>query len=254
MLAKKPVGRNAPAMKYDILSALGVAALRADKHRQRLMLRMMVLITTRYNWQNGELSIGRAEMARLWSVDERTVKRELGKLREAGWMRVRRPGARGRVTVYEFDLVQLLIDTRDIWPEIGPDFEARMQEARSVPQAPQEGDAKVVPLRRPGQAAEAPERALEAPGGVAAGDGAGEGDLTLWPRVLEALERRDPAAASAWFRQLREVRRDGGRVILEAPSAFVATYVATHLSALLVAAYGRYDASVRAVTVEVAGA
>lgn len=93
MQVAKPVGRNAPAIKYDILSALTVHALSGDKHRQRSILRVIALITTRYNWRSNELSIGREEIARLWSVNERTVKREMAKLRTMGWITVKRPAA-----------------------------------------------------------------------------------------------------------------------------------------------------------------
>lgn len=233
MLATKAVGRNAAAMKYDILSALGVAALAGDKHRQKLTLRLMVLITSRYNWQAGELSIGRAEIARLWSVDERTVKRELAKFRTLGWLLVKRAGARGRVTVYEIDLAQVLADTRGVWPTIGSDFAARMEGPEAVP-AP--ADPKVVPFQR------------AAP--VAATVTATEGQGGLWPQVLQALEARDPALAAAWFRPLQEMERQGGCVRLAAPTRFVAEYITTHLTPRLVAAYGRFDPAVRRVLVE----
>lgn len=140
MQVAKPVGRNAPAIKYDILSALTVHALSGDKHRQRSILRVIALITTRYNWRSNELSIGREEIARLWSVNERTVKREMAKLRTMGWITVKRPAARGRVAVYEFDLKQLIIDTSEVWPTIGPDFQARMTEEP-------EGDTNIVPFK-----------------------------------------------------------------------------------------------------------
>ena len=180
MLATRPVGRNASAMKYDILSALGVAALAADKHRQKLMLRLMVLITTRYNWQTNELSMGRAEIARLWSVEERTVKRELGKFRTLGWMNVKRTGARGRVTVYELDLAQVLGETRSVWEGMGSDFRARMEESQTVPEVPV--DSKVVPLHRTPLPASA-----------------GQGDL--WSQVLETLHARSPPRGSIRFRR-----------------------------------------------------
>ena len=44
----------------------------------------MALITTRYNWQRDELTMGQGEIARLWSVDDRTVKREMARLAGAG--------------------------------------------------------------------------------------------------------------------------------------------------------------------------
>lgn len=229
MLATRPVGRNASAMKYDILSALGVAALAADKHRQKLMLRLMVLITTRYNWQTNELSMGRAEIARLWSVEERTVKRELGKFRTLGWMNVKRTGARGRVTVYELDLAQVLGETRSVWEGMGSDFRARMEESQTVPELP--ADSKVVPLHR-------------APLPAAAGQG------DLWSQVLETLHARDPGLASAWFHPLQEIERGNGRVVLAAPSRFIAGYVSTHLAGRLLATYSRFDPSIRRVDIE----
>ncbi len=220
MLAIKPVGRNAASMKYDILSALSVHALSGDKHRQRQVLRFLTLITTRYNWQNNELSIGRAEMARLWAVNERTVKRETAKLREMGWIRVKKPGARGRVTLFEFDLKQVLLDTRAAWPVIGPDFEARMQDDKPTPT-----EDNVVPFQRP-----------EAP--------MSEGD-DLWGRVLAGLHGRDPELYSTWFRHLSEAGRAGGVVTLTAPSRFTADYIHTHLKARILATYSRFDANVR---------
>jgi hypothetical protein len=39
----------------------------------------MALITMRYNWQRDELTTGQGEIAPLWSVDERTVKREMAR-------------------------------------------------------------------------------------------------------------------------------------------------------------------------------
>ncbi len=229
MLATRPVGHNAAALKYDILSALGVHALSGDKHRQRLVLRMMALITTRYNWQRNELSIGRAEMARLWSVDERTVKREIARLRGVGWMRVKRAPARGRVTVYELDLKQILLDTRAVWPVIGPDFEARMTTGETA-QRPA-GD-NVVPLRRGAATVPAPEKT---------------GDI--WGQVRASLHGRDPELYSAWFRHLDESERAGGVAHLTAPSRFLADYIATHFAGRLLAAYSRFDPAIREVRV-----
>ena len=89
----RPVGREAAAKKYDILSAMMDHALAGDQHRQRLVLRLMSLITTRYNWQRNELTMGQKEIARLWCVDERTVKRDMARLRALGWLLVKARGA-----------------------------------------------------------------------------------------------------------------------------------------------------------------
>jgi hypothetical protein len=226
MQAIKPAGRTAPAMKYDILSALGVLALSLDKHRQKLILRLMVLITTRYNWQSGELSIGRAEIARLWSVDERTVKRELAKLRSLGWLEVKRAGVKGRVTVYAIDLAALLGETREVWEVIGPDVAARL----GAPEPEATPDPKVVPFQ-PRSAATA-----------------GQGGT--WDKALAALEAGDPAQTRAWFDGLVEADCAGGRLTLLAPSRFIADYVGNHHAARLLAAVSGIDPSVREVRIE----
>lgn len=230
MQVAKPVGRNASALKYDILSAIGVMALAGDKHRQRLVMRLMVLITTRYNWQHNELSIGRAEIARLWSVDERTVKREMAKFRTAGWLEVKRAGAKGRVTVYALNLDGLLGDTRASWDTIGSDFVARMQERQggAGETGSAQADPKVIPFQP------------RAPGGAAEG---------TWGRVLARLRSESPAQASTWFGQLSEMSRDGGRVRLAAPTRFVADYVSTHFLPQLLNAYVGIDPGVRHIEV-----
>ncbi len=92
----RPVGRQAASRKYDLITALGVHACRGDKHFQRLVLRFITMIVARYNWQSDELSIGQRELATLWAVDERTVKREMAKLRGLGWLVQKRGGGAGQ--------------------------------------------------------------------------------------------------------------------------------------------------------------
>ncbi|MEM8580296.1 MAG: DnaA N-terminal domain-containing protein [Pseudomonadota bacterium] len=224
MQVAKPVGRNAPVLKYDILSALSVHALSRDKHRQRLVLRMMALITTRYNWRGNELSMGREEISRLWSVNERTVKREMAKLKTMGWIAVKRPAVRGRVAVYELDLKQIMIDTTEVWPLIGRDFQARMTEEPEV-------ETNVVPFKTK----------------PAAPEGA---DGTVWSQVQSILHGRDPELWSSWFQHLNEVERARGCVTLIAPSRFMADYIAQKWSARLLAAYSRVDPEVRTLRID----
>ena len=139
MLAMKPVGRNASARKDDILTALGAYALARGKHEQRLVLRFVTLMTARYNWAREEWAVGQREIAARWSVDERTVKRDMAKLRGLGWLVVKRQGARGRVTQYGIALETVLRATKPQWEAVGPDFALRMQgapeQARDVAQA-----------------------------------------------------------------------------------------------------------------------
>ena len=147
----RPVGREAATKKYDVLSALMALALSADPHRQRLILRFLSLVTTRYNWQRNELAMGQREIARLWCVDERTVKREMARLRADGWVEVRRQGARGRVAVLAFAWERIMADTRAVWDNIGPDFVERAGGACGEAAAPPE--TTVVPFRRPAEIA-----------------------------------------------------------------------------------------------------
>jgi hypothetical protein len=44
MQVKQPAGRNASALKYDILTALGAHALSQSKAPQKLCLRIMTLV------------------------------------------------------------------------------------------------------------------------------------------------------------------------------------------------------------------
>ena len=107
----KATGRNAAALKYDILTAMGVHACAGDKHRQRLVLRLITLIVARYNWTSDEITVGQREMAALWSIDERSVKRDMAKLRDMGWLVQKRAAARGRVAVHGLDLSRILTET-----------------------------------------------------------------------------------------------------------------------------------------------
>lgn len=220
----RAVGRAAATRKYDLLSALMAHGLAGDKHRQRLVLRLMALITTRYNWQRDELSMGQREIARLWSVDERTVKRDMARLRDLGWIIVKTQGARGRVSVLGLGIERILLDTRVDWARIGPDFVARLDPAEGDP-APTAG-ATVVPFRKPG----APD---PAPAG-AAGEGA-----AVWAAIAARLAAEDAPVYEAWFARLRPGALAGGHLTLTAPSPFHAAYLRSHLMMRLTTALRR---------------
>lgn len=208
MLATNIVGRNAASLKYDVLSALMAYALAGDKHRARSVLRLQALITTRYNWGRNELSIGRREIARLWAVEERTVKREMARFRASGWLNVKRPAARGRVALYELDLLILLEHTRPHWPQVGPDFVIRM-DALLDPVAPTP-QTNVVPLHAPP---------------VPSDD--------LWGQACHLLHGQDPQRFVAWFQNLTLESIEDGSLTLTAPTRFSAQYVQNHFGAEL---------------------
>lgn len=229
MQLARPVGREAASRKYDILSALMAFALAQDKHVQRQVMRLMALITTRYNWQRDELTMGQAEIARLWSVDERTVKREMARLRARGWLVLKRQGARGRVSCYGIDLNRMMEDTRPAWPLIGEDFVERMTGRDRAAEAGQGGAPdNVVPLRP----APPPDR-----------------DGGLWARVQARLHAEDAAIYGAWFHALTEAGQEEGCLTLAAPTRFHATYVQTNLRERLMRALRREDPSIREVRV-----
>jgi len=219
MQALKPVGRGAAARKYDLLTAMGTFALSKGKSEQRLVLRLMTLITARYNWARDELAVGQREIARLWSCDPRTVKREMAKLRALGWLRVRRQGARGRVTEYGLAIDTILTHTQPHWPAVGPDFELRLQGAP---------DPSVIPF----------------PASTAPVDAPSITEGTEWALAASLLHSEDPGLYAAWLRVLRRSGRAGGRLTLSAPSRFHAAYVETHLKPRLLAACRAVDDSV----------
>jgi hypothetical protein len=208
MLAKRPTGQGAASRKYDLLTALGVHACRGSKFEQRLILRLMTAITARYNWQRDELTMGRTELARLWQVNERTVKRELAKLKACHWLIVKRPAARGRVTVYGIDWDKVLSDTEDAWPSVGPDFVLRAAELAGRSDGPAD-DRKVVAFPS-----------------VPAGD-------TEWDHATGHLAREDPSFYANWLATVRRVKLGSGVLELEAPSAFHAQYLNAQAGARL---------------------
>lgn len=232
MRLTRPAGRNAAAMKYDILTALGVMGCGGDKHLQRLVLRFITLIVARYNWQTDELNVGQREIAALWTVDERTVKRDLARLRERGWLVQKRAAARGRVAVHGLDLAAILEASQPDWARVGADFEQRL----SAPPPMDSAMAGNV-ITFPG----APST------GVAAVRTEGQGP---WARVQAQLAAENPAQHAAWFAALIEEGLDeDGRLRLRAPSRFHATFVSTHHLPRLAALLRSADPGVRVVDV-----
>lgn len=221
MRAIRAVGREAAAKKYDLLSAMMAHGLAGDKHRQRLVLRLMALITTRYNWQRDELIVGQREIARLWCVDERTVKRDMAKLRALGWVEIKQQGARGRVSVLGLNLERMLLDAKPEWENIGPDFVARLSGDAA------EAVSNVVPLHR----------AAPVPAGGA------------WGAAQTRLAEEDRALFDAWFAGLVEAGIADGCLTLFAPTRFHASYVETHLMERLRVAVQRSDGRIGKVRV-----
>lgn len=227
MLSRKPAGPLAASVKYDLLTALGTYALSQKKGSQVLCLRFMTLLTARYNWGRNELSIGQREIARMWGVDERTVKREMAKLRVLGWLVVKSQGARGRVTKYGVDLAKVTDDTQPVWEAVGPDFKHRMEGQGATE------ESNVIPLKA---AASVP--APEAD------------DTSEWGLARSLLYAQNPTQYGNWIAGLERKARQGNCLVLRAPSRFHAHYVETHLTSLFLKAVRTVDEAVETVVVE----
>ena len=225
MLMKKAVGRNGSAQKYDLLSVLGVHGLAAGKTGQRLTLRLICLITARYNWQSNELSVGQGEIARMWSVDLRTVKREMAVLRNRGWLIEKRGAARGRVTLYGLGIDKIFADTRPDWARIGPDLVARLD-------GPLPADTPM------------PSNVVQfAPAVATMADG------SIWGQAQALLYAKEPTVFAAWIAGLVLLSNEAGHIVLKAPSAFHANYVSTHQTADIMAALRRFEPTIMSLRV-----
>jgi hypothetical protein len=201
-------GPGAGSDRYDVLTALSVAALGTGGHQQVLLLRLMALVTARYNWAQDELSLGQKDMALMWSVDPRTVKREIRKLIDAHLLVLLRPGVKGRVATYRLNLRKIAELTEGFWARVGPDFADRMAERYARPAETGDRVVRLDFTARPPAAAGSP-----------------------WHRVLERLRGADPARATAWFDNLVVLRDTAPELALEAPSLFALRYIETHLLA-----------------------
>ena len=223
MQEARAVGRNAPALKYDILTALLVLCAQDAGAEGRLAQRLALIITARFNWGRGSFITGTREIARMWGVTERTAKRELAQMRSRGWISVRRGPARGRVTEHAIHLSVVLDATRAHWVAIGPDFVARMAQGAEETALAKDN---IVPFTR------------------AAGQGPPVADGSLWAAASKLIWQADPVLHGAWFANVVEAGREGATVDLLAPSRFVAQYIDTHFAGRLLAALSSCDPGV----------
>lgn len=205
----KRVGPNAGALKYDLLTALGVAGLHGTPTEQTSLMRLTALITARYNWRIEEVSVGQDELARLWAVNLRTVKREMKRLMDMGVLTCLRPGVRGRVGAYRLNYRRIYEVSRASWAAVGPDFEERMREVS--------GERTVVQVDFAQKAA--PTDHSEATG--------------TWGAVRRRLQADHPALFDNWFAKMVEAGRGEDSLTIRTPGSFVSRYIETHLAEIL---------------------
>lgn len=213
MDAQRMTGPGAGVVKYDIVTSLSVAGLNGPPVFQTSMMRLISLITARYNWQQDELSVGQREMARMWSVNERTVKREVKRLTDVGVLICKRAGVKGRVATYRLNIQRVVEISEPCWALVGPDFEARMQARHGA------GSVKVVALK---DYATPPLRTTEAD--------------SPWERTMHRLSVVDPLVFQSWFAKVEFRAFEAGTLKLSVPTRFSERYIATHLMGPLIGA------------------
>ncbi|MEP3348279.1 MAG: DnaA N-terminal domain-containing protein [Litoreibacter sp.] len=206
---KKLTGPQAGSLKYDLLTALNVAGLHGSPTLQTSLMRLNAMVTARYNWRLDEVSIGHTELARLWDVNERTVKREMKRLSQDGWLICLRPGVRGRVGAYRLNYTRIYENTESSWPAVGPDFVDRMQEMSGARRVVKVDFAAPKPTLVP--LSPAPEGSKG------------------WAAVAKRLHETHPEIYESWFAKLKEIEATDTCINLQAPNAFVAEYIETHL-------------------------
>ncbi|MDR6265716.1 MULTISPECIES: DnaA N-terminal domain-containing protein [Rhodobacterales] len=210
MEPKRLTGPEAGSLKYDILTALTLLGLHGTATEQTSMMRLIALITARYNWRANELTVGQRDIARMWAVNERTVKREMKRLTDAQILVCKRSGVRGRVGAYTLNLSIVAKLSEPSWKAVGPDFEERM--AMNAPVK----TANVVKVDFAATPASKPEDVVpDKPG--------------TWRAVQRNLRANDEAVFQNWYARLSLTKQTGGVVELLAPSRFVANYIKTHL-------------------------
>lgn len=217
MDARRLTGPLAGGLKYDLLTALSVAGLHGPPIFQVTMMRLIALVTARYNWRMDELSVGQRDMAKMWGVNERTVKREVKRLTEARIIICTRKGVRGRVAAYRLNFEEIYARSLPQWSAVGPDFVERMS------QRYQSAETKVVKVDFGSPEipeAQQPQNETDGP--------------REWRHVMRNLRQNHPQHAENWFSKLEMNRWEAGQLELRAPSKFFARYIKSHLSGILI--------------------
>lgn len=211
MQTQRLVGPESGVLKYDILTALSVAGLASAPGFCTTLMRLIALITARYNWREDEFTVGQRDMARMWSVDERTVKRQIKRLIDAEIVVCKRPGVRGRVGAYRLNQSGIVRLSKPSWHLVGPDFERRMQERYLAE------EVKVVRMSGYKQQNIMPDKSLTPM------------LETKWGRSMTNLAQMDKAQFDAWFARLKFIACEDGCLRLQCASTFIQRYIETHL-------------------------
>ena len=215
MQSKRLTGRDAGVLKYDILTGLAVVGLHGSPGLQKSVLRLIAVVTARYNWRTDELTVGQRDMARLWDCNERTVKREIKRLTNAGLLKCVRPGVRGRVSAYRLEKSVIASLSEAIAPAVGPDFKERIAELRPPP-------ATVVKVDFRSSEPDIDKDASEF--------------QDAWRRALRQIHHEEPSLYTNWFSKVSFEEFSAGELHLKAETRFIARYIETRLAERLCSA------------------
>ena len=221
---KRLTGPNAGSIKYDLITALSVAGLAGKPVLQTSMTRLVALITARYNWFRDEVTVGQRDLAKMWSVNERTVKREMKRLVDTRVLIKLRPGVRGRVAAYRLNYHEIINLSQPTWANVGPDFIERMSAIYP------ESQVKVVKVDFISKKIDDAQEVSEDT------DDTETDDRAKWRAVRRLLREADPNVFRNWYDNLVFKGFSDGAVSLEAPNNFTANYIKTHHSVSLLAA------------------
>ena len=216
MDAKKLTGPNAGSIKYDLITAMSVLGLAGKPSLQTSMTRLIALVTARYNWFRDEVTVGQRDIAKMWSVDQRTVKREMKRLLEAEILVKVRHGVRGRVAAYRLNYREIVNLSEPHWTLVGPDFVERM--STLYPRSA----VKVVNVDF---GKKTPESNIPL-----------TGDRSGWRKTCQILRASDESVFQNWYNKLTFKSIVDSELILTAPNNFIAQYILTHLEGLLLLA------------------
>lgn len=231
MDAQRLTGPQAGVVKYDLLTAIAVAGLHGSSTFQTSMMRLTALITARYNWRTREFTVGQRDIARMWAVNERTVKREIKRLTDTQILICTRKGVRGRVAAYRLNLPEIYRRSMPHWAAVGPDFEERMSE-RYKP------DASVVRINFRNPNPETNNRTATK-----------DHTPPSWRHVLKRLRESHPDLVENWFSRLTLKKVDNDVLWLEAPNKFMAKHIETHFAGILIYSASRELGSLEAIRV-----
>jgi hypothetical protein len=223
MDARRLTGKDAGSLKYDLLTALSVLGLYSGARSQISISRMVLLITARYNWRLDEFTVGQRDLARMWNVTDRTVKREIKYWLERKMVICKRQGVRGRVGAYRLNYPEIYRLSEPYWSCVGPDFDERMQSSHPAK------TAKVVAIDflARGRLEESNVRGAEPENGR---------DTNTWRATCSRIKELHPARFESWIATLSFLGDDKHVVRLEAPTRFAARYIETHLQPILLEA------------------